>query len=268
MEPTVQAHQSRFKLVSPELSAEIIPTRLTLSADHGGYRPAFGTESGPSSDNLSHTQYGEPLNYQPQLAAIEQQFDFFTNPSMHPKQSARDPWVDFLEYVVFYRSLGGMELYHQLFAFFDFLSYVLFMRRFFSYFLDVLGDVLADLEAIPEDNGILVDEWEDDDYLEIESIKPGTGGKELLIFTREMEGKRDIYSIWNMFTRRPVLLLDLYTRVRLMEEPVRVDLSERGGEGGSPEVGGGGCGGGALITLHKGGEEYLANAILNLTKRE
>jgi hypothetical protein len=26
-----------------------------------------------------------------------------------------------------------------------------------------------------------VDKWEDDDYLEIESIKPGTGGKELLI---------------------------------------------------------------------------------------
>jgi hypothetical protein len=55
------------------------------------------------------------------------------------------------------------------------------VHRFFSYFLDVLGDVLADLEAIPEDNGILVDEWEDDDYLEIESIKPGTSGKELLI---------------------------------------------------------------------------------------
>ncbi|KAJ7828997.1 hypothetical protein B0H14DRAFT_3465950 [Mycena olivaceomarginata] len=48
-------------------------------------------------------------------------------------------------------------------------------------FLDVLVDVLADLEAIPEDNGILEDEWEDDDYPEIESIKPGTSGKELLI---------------------------------------------------------------------------------------
>ncbi|KAJ7884576.1 hypothetical protein B0H14DRAFT_2564290 [Mycena olivaceomarginata] len=141
---------------------------LTLSRDDGGYRPAFGTEPGPSSDNLSHAQYSEPLNYPPQLAALEQQFDFFTNPSMHPKQSARDPWVDFLEYV-------------QLFAFFDFLSYVLLMRRFFSYFLDVLGDVLADLEAIPEDNSILEDKWEDDDYPEIESIKPGTSGKELLI---------------------------------------------------------------------------------------
>jgi hypothetical protein len=49
---------------------------------------------------------------------------------------------------------------------------------------------------------------------------------------------------------------------------VRVELSEHGREGGSPEVGGGGCGGGALSTLHKGGEEYLANAISNLTKRE
>jgi hypothetical protein len=73
------------------------------------------------------------------------------------------------------------EIYIQLFAFFDFLSYVLLVRRFFSYFKDVLGDVLADLEAIPEDNGILEDEWEDDDYPEIESIKPGTSGKELLI---------------------------------------------------------------------------------------
>ncbi|KAJ7836911.1 hypothetical protein B0H14DRAFT_3704497 [Mycena olivaceomarginata] len=154
MEPTVQARQSgTFGRDHPN-SHNKGSDSLTLSRDHGGYRPAFGTESGPSSDNLSHAQYGEPLNYQPQLAAIKQQFDFFTNPSMHPKQSARDPWVDFLD----------TELYHQLFAFFDFLSYVLFVRRFFSYFLDVLGDVLADLEAIPEDNGILVDEWEDNEH--------------------------------------------------------------------------------------------------------
>ncbi|KAJ7305667.1 hypothetical protein DFH08DRAFT_824969 [Mycena albidolilacea] len=112
MEPTVQAHQSRFKLISPEFSAEIInligaadpcarplllcfdtiaPQRvhrasgrlyggsdsLTLSRDHGDYRPAFGTEPGPSSDNLSHALYVEPLNYLPQLTALEQQFDFF-----------------------------------------------------------------------------------------------------------------------------------------------------------------------------------------------
>jgi hypothetical protein len=49
------------------------------------------------------------------------------------------------------------------------------------HFLDILVDVLADLEAIPEDNGILEDEWEDDDYPEIESIKLGTSGKEWLI---------------------------------------------------------------------------------------
>ncbi|KAJ7900773.1 hypothetical protein B0H13DRAFT_2517648 [Mycena leptocephala] len=42
-------------------------------------------------------KYGEPLNYPLQLAALEQQLDFLTDPSMHPKQSTHDPWVDFVE---------------------------------------------------------------------------------------------------------------------------------------------------------------------------
>jgi hypothetical protein len=44
---------------------------------HSGYRLAFETEPGPSSDNLPRAQYSEPLNYPPQLVALEQQLDFF-----------------------------------------------------------------------------------------------------------------------------------------------------------------------------------------------
>ncbi|KAJ7435447.1 hypothetical protein FB451DRAFT_1153778 [Mycena latifolia] len=49
-------------------------------------------------------------------------------------------------------------------------------------FLDVLEDVLAQPGILPEDYGVLEDEWEDEgDYPEIETIRPGTSGKELLV---------------------------------------------------------------------------------------
>ncbi|KAJ7907852.1 hypothetical protein B0H13DRAFT_2662235 [Mycena leptocephala] len=74
----------------PDAFAQSIP----YQPHHDGYHLAFGTELGA---NLSCAQYGEPLNYPLQLAALEQQLDFLTDPSMHPKQSTHDPWVDFVE---------------------------------------------------------------------------------------------------------------------------------------------------------------------------
>ncbi|KAJ7859888.1 hypothetical protein B0H13DRAFT_2569863 [Mycena leptocephala] len=93
----------------PDAFAQSIP----YQPHHDGYHLAFGTELGA---NLSRAQYGEPLNYPLQLAALEQQLDFLTEPSMHPKQSTHDPWVDFIEYVVFYgwlvlRTLRLLPLY-------------------------------------------------------------------------------------------------------------------------------------------------------------
>ncbi|KAJ7314935.1 hypothetical protein DFH08DRAFT_715987, partial [Mycena albidolilacea] len=73
-----------------------------------------------------------------------------------------------------------------------------------AYFLDVLRDVLADPEAIPEDYGILEDEWEDNDYPEIESIKLGTSGKELLIVLLRHK--------WFLRAVQWVQALDLLTR--------------------------------------------------------
>lgn len=48
-------------------------------------------------------------------------------------------------------------------------------------FLQTLEAVLSEPQKLPEDYGILEEEWEDEDYPEIESIRPGTSGKELLI---------------------------------------------------------------------------------------
>lgn len=61
-------------MMFPDAFAQSIP----YQPHHGGYRLAFGTEPGPSSDNLSRAQDDEPLKYPPQLAALEQQLDFFT----------------------------------------------------------------------------------------------------------------------------------------------------------------------------------------------
>ncbi|KAJ7658200.1 hypothetical protein DFH06DRAFT_990482, partial [Mycena polygramma] len=70
-------------------------------------------------------------------------------------------------------------------------------------FLDLLEEVLSGPD-LPENYGILEDEWEEDDYPEIESIKPGTSGKELLIVLPRAE--------WFPKAAQWVRALDLLTR--------------------------------------------------------
>ncbi|KAJ7705169.1 hypothetical protein B0H16DRAFT_1827476, partial [Mycena metata] len=48
-------------------------------------------------------------------------------------------------------------------------------------FLEILDDLLSHPDILPEDYGILEDEWDEDNYPEVESIRPGTSGKELLV---------------------------------------------------------------------------------------
>jgi hypothetical protein len=60
-------------MMFPDAFAQSIP----YQPHHGGYRPAFETEPGASSDNLPCAQYGEPMSYPPQLAALEQQLHLF-----------------------------------------------------------------------------------------------------------------------------------------------------------------------------------------------
>jgi hypothetical protein len=60
-------------MMLPEAFAQSI-----LYQPHGSYRQAFEPQPGPSSNDLSRAQYGEPLNYPPQLATVEQQLDFLT----------------------------------------------------------------------------------------------------------------------------------------------------------------------------------------------
>ncbi|KAJ7261036.1 hypothetical protein C8J57DRAFT_1072144, partial [Mycena rebaudengoi] len=48
-------------------------------------------------------------------------------------------------------------------------------------FLEVLHELLASPGDPPEDYGVLEDEWEEDDYPEIEAIRTGTNGKEILV---------------------------------------------------------------------------------------
>ncbi|KAJ7795110.1 hypothetical protein B0H14DRAFT_115980 [Mycena olivaceomarginata] len=90
--PPAHCHTSHAgSMVLPEAFAQSI-----LYQTHGSYRQAFEPQPGPSSNDLSRAQYGEPLNYPPQLATFEQRLDFFTDLSMQPKELARDPWVDFV----------------------------------------------------------------------------------------------------------------------------------------------------------------------------
>jgi hypothetical protein len=56
-----------------------------------------------------------------------------------------------------------------------------------DYFLGLLDDVLAQSEIVPENYGIHEDEWEEEDYPEIEVIRPGTKGKELAIILPRAE---------------------------------------------------------------------------------
>ncbi|KAJ7015762.1 hypothetical protein C8F04DRAFT_890576, partial [Mycena alexandri] len=48
-------------------------------------------------------------------------------------------------------------------------------------FLELLDNMLSHPNILPEDYGILEDEWDGNDYPEVESIRPGTSGKELLV---------------------------------------------------------------------------------------
>jgi hypothetical protein len=74
-----------------------------------------------------------------------------------------------------------------------------------DYFLGLLDDVLAQSEIVPENYGIHEDEWEEEDYPEIEVIRPGTKGKELAIILPRAE--------WFPKAVRWAQALDLLTRV-------------------------------------------------------
>ncbi|KAJ6518490.1 hypothetical protein DFH09DRAFT_1427334 [Mycena vulgaris] len=48
-------------------------------------------------------------------------------------------------------------------------------------FLQLLSAVLSQVDELPENYGVLPEEWDDDDYDEIETIRTGTNGKELVV---------------------------------------------------------------------------------------
>ncbi|KAJ7737020.1 hypothetical protein B0H14DRAFT_3611897 [Mycena olivaceomarginata] len=50
-----------------------------------------------------------------------------------------------------------------------------------DYFLGLLGQLFAEPATPPEDYGVLEDEWDEEDYPEIEVFRPGTKGKELTV---------------------------------------------------------------------------------------
>ncbi|KAJ6597751.1 hypothetical protein DFH09DRAFT_1304518 [Mycena vulgaris] len=71
-------------------------------------------------------------------------------------------------------------------------------------FLDLLDALLAQPGMLPEDYGILEDEWEEEDYPEIEIIRPGTSGKEMVVILPRTE--------WFPRAARWAQALDLLTR--------------------------------------------------------
>ncbi|KAJ6530481.1 hypothetical protein DFH09DRAFT_1411003 [Mycena vulgaris] len=48
-------------------------------------------------------------------------------------------------------------------------------------FLQLLSAVLSQVDELPENYGVLPEEWDDDDYDEIETIRTRTNGKELVV---------------------------------------------------------------------------------------
>ncbi|KAF8155225.1 hypothetical protein K438DRAFT_358148 [Mycena galopus ATCC 62051] len=74
-----------------------------------------------------------------------------------------------------------------------------------NHFLGLLENVLAQPGLLPEDYGVLENEWEDDHYPEIEVIRPGTKGKELPVILPREE--------WFARAARWAQALDLMTRV-------------------------------------------------------
>ncbi|KAJ7742003.1 hypothetical protein DFH07DRAFT_870069 [Mycena maculata] len=72
-------------------------------------------------------------------------------------------------------------------------------------FLELLDIVITQPDVLPEGYGILPDEWEDEDYDEIETIRTGTNGKELVVVLPRVE--------WFLRAAKWVQALDLLTRV-------------------------------------------------------
>ncbi|KAK7059428.1 hypothetical protein R3P38DRAFT_3522500 [Favolaschia claudopus] len=72
-------------------------------------------------------------------------------------------------------------------------------------FLALLEDVLAEPELIPEEYGVLVEEWEEDSYPEVEVFRPGTKGKEISVVLPREE--------WYPRVVRWVKAVDLLSRV-------------------------------------------------------
>lgn len=56
-----------------------------------------------------------------------------------------------------------------------------------DHFITLLRDVLSEAEDVPQGYGILADKWEDEDYPEVEVIRPGTRGKELRVILPHAE---------------------------------------------------------------------------------
>ncbi|KAJ7757362.1 hypothetical protein DFH07DRAFT_742186, partial [Mycena maculata] len=94
-------------------------------------------------------------------------------------------------------------------------------------FLQFLGQLLAEPELLPEDYGILEDEWEDDDYPEMEMIRPGTSGKEMVVILPRSD--------WFPRAARWAQALDLITRV-LREIEDDEDGSDSGGDRDSDDL--------------------------------
>ncbi|KAJ7049824.1 hypothetical protein C8F01DRAFT_1093024 [Mycena amicta] len=87
-------------MMFPDVSAAPLPYRY-----HNGSRAASDTEL--------RAQYNEPTNYPPQLPALEQQLDFFLDPVMDSATTARDPWVEFVEFSTPYSDSGTPDVFTE-----------------------------------------------------------------------------------------------------------------------------------------------------------
>ncbi|KAJ7710578.1 hypothetical protein B0H17DRAFT_914315 [Mycena rosella] len=95
-----------------------------------------------------------------------------------------------------------------------------------SDFLELLEGLLEQLDALPKNYGVLEDEWEEEDYPEIEIIKPGKRGKELVIALPRPD--------WFPRAARWAQALDLLTR--FLDE-IEGTESASGNEDGSQDLG-------------------------------
>ncbi|KAJ7640941.1 hypothetical protein B0H17DRAFT_1216458 [Mycena rosella] len=95
-----------------------------------------------------------------------------------------------------------------------------------SDFLELLEGLLEQPDAMPEDYGVLEDEWEEEDYPEIEIVKPGTRGEELVIALPRPD--------WFPRAARWAQALDLLTRFL---DKIEGTESASGNEDGSQDLG-------------------------------